>query len=115
MNTMNCEEARELLPAYGDGELDLPHALALEKHLDGCADCTAALRSQRTLNQAVRSVTYHRAPDALRARLRAQLPLEPAGGAVRQPRPCPQHSRAGAATGRAGPCPSPPAWRWRWG
>ena len=74
MNTMNCEEARELLPAYGDGELDLPRSLALEMHLDGCADCTAALRIQRALSQGVRGVTYHRAPDALRARLRAQLP-----------------------------------------
>ncbi len=73
MNTMNCEEARELLPAYGDGELDLPRALALERHVDGCADCAAALRALRALRQALRSVPYHRAPDALRARLRASL------------------------------------------
>lgn len=82
MNTMNCEEARGLLPAYGDGELDLPHALALERHLDGCPACAAMLRQQRALSQAMRSVPYHRAPDALRARLRAQLPLEPAAPAA---------------------------------
>ncbi len=85
MNTMNCEEARELLPAYGDGELDLPHALALEKHLDGCADCDAALRTQRALSQAVRKAPYHRAPDTLRARLRAQLPAEPIAEAATPP------------------------------
>jgi anti-sigma factor RsiW len=75
MTTMNCEEAQQLLPAYGDGELDLPRALALEQHIESCAACTAALRSQRALRQAVRSVPYYRAPDTLRARLRAQLPL----------------------------------------
>ena len=82
MNTMNCEEARSLLPAYGDGELDLPHALALERHLDGCPACAAMLRQQRALSQAMRSVPYHRAPDALRARLRAQLPFETAAPAA---------------------------------
>ena len=82
MNTMNCEEARSLLPAYGDGELDLPHALALERHLDGCPACAAILRQQRALSQAIRSVPYHRAPDTLRARLRAQLPLETAAPAA---------------------------------
>lgn len=78
MSTMTCEEALALLPAYGDGQLDLPQALALERHLDGCPACAAILREQRALSQAVRSVPYHRTPDALRARLRAQLPLEAA-------------------------------------
>jgi len=75
MNTMNCEEALQLLPVYGDGELELPRALELERHVESCAACAAALRSQRALSRAVRSAPYHRAPDALRARLRAQLPL----------------------------------------
>ena len=96
MNTMNCEEARELLPAYGDGELDLPRAVALEQHIDGCAACAAALRSQRALRQAVRGVTYHRAPDALRAPLRAQLPLQattPAAPATPVPQALPRRRR----------------------
>jgi len=75
MNTMNCEEALQLLPAYVDGELDLPRVLALEQHVDDCAACAAALRTQRALRQAVRSVPYHRAPDTLRARLRTKLPI----------------------------------------
>jgi len=94
MNTMNCEEALQLLPAYGDGELDLP--LALEQHVDGCAACAAALRLQRALRQAVRSVPYHRAPDTLRARLRAQLPLAagaPAPTAAPLPRAQPHRRR----------------------
>ena len=82
MSIMNCEEARGLLPAYGDGQLDLPQALALERHLDGCPACAALLREQRALSKALRSVPYHRTPDTLRARLRAQLPLEPAAPPV---------------------------------
>jgi mycothiol system anti-sigma-R factor len=75
MNPMNCEEALQLLPAYSDGELDLSRVLALEQHIDGCADCAESMRTQRAMRQAVRSITYHRAPAALRARLGAQLPL----------------------------------------
>ena len=95
MNTMNCEEALALLPAYGDGELDLPHALELERHIAGCAACAAALRVQRGLSQAVRRTPYHRAPDALRARLRVQLPLEAqAPDAVHSPAPTPAPAAA---------------------
>jgi len=74
MNAMTCTEACELLPVYGDGELDLPRAVALEKHLESCASCKAALSAQRAFSKAVRSAPYHRAPDSLRARLRQQLP-----------------------------------------
>jgi anti-sigma factor (TIGR02949 family) len=84
MNEMNCEEARRLLPAYADGELALSQALAFEQHLEGCAECAAALRLHKGLSTAVRGLPYHRAPDTLRARLRRQLPLEdaPAPAAV---------------------------------
>jgi anti-sigma factor RsiW len=73
MNTMNCEEARRLLPAYADGELELGQALAFEQHLQGCAECAAALRGHKGLSAAVRGLPYHRAPDTLRARLHRQL------------------------------------------
>ncbi|MDB5985206.1 MAG: putative transrane anti-sigma factor [Nevskia sp.] len=72
---MNCTEVRALLAVYGDGELDLPRAVALEQHLAGCADCTALLREQNALRSAIRThAPYHRAPEALRARLHAALP-----------------------------------------
>ena len=35
---MRCEEVREALPAYADGE---PVSLALRRHLAGCAGCRA--------------------------------------------------------------------------
>lgn len=82
MSEMNHEEARQLLPAYADGELELNQALALEQHLQGCAECAAALRAHRGLSAAVRALPYHRAPDTLRARLRLQLPLAEAAPVV---------------------------------
>lgn len=74
MSTLTCNEASELLPIYGDGELDLPRAVTLEKHLETCASCKAALATQRMLSGAVRKLSYHRAPGSLRDRLSQQLP-----------------------------------------
>jgi anti-sigma factor RsiW len=83
--TMNCETALSLLPAYGDGELDLAQALELERHIESCPACAIAQRTQAALRQALRAAPYHRAPDLLRARLRAQLPLAPAAPAASAP------------------------------
>ncbi len=78
MMTMQCAQARPLLPAYG--ELDVPHALALEAHLAGCPACSEALHAERALGEALRAhAPYHRAPEALRARLRTSLPPAPQG------------------------------------
>lgn len=73
MKTLNCDDIRPLLAAYGDGELELTQALEVERHVEGCAGCADALRHHRALSRAVRGVSYHRAPEALRAKLRAQL------------------------------------------
>lgn len=40
---MSCDEARELLHAFADGELDLVHHTKLEAHFAGCPKCSAAL------------------------------------------------------------------------
>ena len=38
---MTCDDARILLHALIDGELDAGHALEVEAHIAGCAGCTA--------------------------------------------------------------------------
>ena len=86
MSTTTCEEIRELIPLYADGELEVARALALEKHVEGCAACAAALRQHRALSQAIRSAPYHRAPDSLRAKLR-EFSASPAGVPLRRRRP----------------------------
>src|SRR6185503_12395203 len=69
---MNCTRLRQVLDGWLDGELDRTTGTEIEQHLESCASCTA-LKTER---------------DALRARLRAELPYfrAPAGleGAVRR-------------------------------
>ncbi len=67
---MTCEEACPLIHGYADGELDLARSVEVERHLAGCAACTATLREIRVMRTALRSgaLTFD-APMALRARI----------------------------------------------
>jgi anti-sigma factor RsiW len=72
-----CENNERLLRAYFDGELDLVRSLEFEEHLKTCAQCSAELSEQKALRDSLRAANlYERAPDSLRARLRAALPAE---------------------------------------
>jgi anti-sigma factor RsiW len=75
---MNCDEARRLIGAYSDGELDLVRSLEVEEHLRSCDSCASARENLRALKQAARSA-YFRAPDSLKesvlAAVRASDPL----------------------------------------
>ncbi|MGH7249247.1 MAG: anti-sigma factor family protein, partial [Pseudomonadota bacterium] len=71
---MSCDEIRELLSAYIDGELDAARSLEVERHLEGCAACEAVSARLRDLGEAVRThAPYYRAPASLRSRLRASV------------------------------------------
>jgi anti-sigma factor RsiW len=71
---MNCEQARPLIAAYADGELDTVHNLELETHLPACSACTRALRELQQLKKSVRQESlYHPAPAALRRKVLAEL------------------------------------------
>ena len=70
---MDCSSARELVPLYFDGELDRAAAREFEAHLDGCADCRAALIELDTLRQGLRNdLPRYAAPPSLRDRIRAE-------------------------------------------
>ena len=86
---MNCEETKEFIHGYIDGELDVVHNLALEQHLRECAACARSCQEQQSLRKVMagRSL-YFEAPRALENRVRF---------AVRQA------SKAES-----------PRWRWRW-
>jgi anti-sigma factor RsiW len=84
---MNCTEAKALVSAHADGELDRLRAHALEKHLRGCADCAAALESMVALRQRVRAeVPRYPASSELQARVRAAIGAAEAA-APAKPRP----------------------------
>jgi mycothiol system anti-sigma-R factor len=70
---MECKEAARLLEPYLDGELDRDEVRALEAHIDGCAECQAALESLGRVRHAVRAeAPRYSAPASLRERIRRQ-------------------------------------------
>jgi anti-sigma factor RsiW len=71
---VTCDEARELLSPFADGELDLVRALEIERHLAECPACAAALEGLRALSARLADpALYHRPPAAVAARVRASL------------------------------------------
>ena len=71
---MGCEETRELIDGYADGELDLVSSLSVERHMHVCEDC---MRGHQNL-QALRSLMhgeslYFRPSSALRKQIRSSL------------------------------------------
>jgi len=70
---MECKEAARLLEPYLDGELDRDEVRALEAHVDGCAECQAALASLGRVRHAMRAeAPRYAAPTSLRERIRRE-------------------------------------------
>ena len=71
---MNCGEARPLVQAYVDGELDVAKSLEVEAHRHGCIACAREEANLRALHTALsNSALYHEAPPLLERRVRAAL------------------------------------------
>ncbi|HWW51037.1 MAG TPA: anti-sigma factor [Verrucomicrobiae bacterium] len=71
------EDNERLLNGYFDGELDLIRSVEFEEHLRTCPDCARQFHDQQAIRQRLREANlYERAPQSLRARIRAQLPRE---------------------------------------
>ncbi|HEX6629670.1 MAG TPA: anti-sigma factor [Gemmatimonadaceae bacterium] len=70
----SCAETRELLSAYVDGELAPERGAEVAEHLASCAECAreyeATLETVRTVKE---GLVRYRAPDVLRARVRAAI------------------------------------------
>jgi mycothiol system anti-sigma-R factor len=72
-----CNDNQRLLHAYLDGELDLVRTVEFEDHLKSCAECSRDFAAQQAMRRSLRSANlYERAPESLRAKIRAQLPAE---------------------------------------
>jgi anti-sigma factor RsiW len=84
---MICAEARPLLHALLDDELDAGRAQAVEAHVAGCASCAAELAQCRELRSAMRRPSLRMAaPEALRSRIEAAIPTSVARPAVSRTR-----------------------------
>jgi len=72
---MTCDEAKILLHALIDGELDAGHAREVETHIATCPACATELAAVRELKQAMAGAQLrYTAPLALRQRIEAALP-----------------------------------------
>lgn len=72
---MTCEDARLLLHALIDGELDAGHAREVEAHVESCARCAAELAAFRGLRDAMPGPSLrHAAPPSLRHSIERALP-----------------------------------------
>jgi len=70
---MKCEETRELLDAFHDGELQPATLAAVETHLRSCPSCSAALAAHEALREKVRSLGRTPAPEMLAVKIRKSL------------------------------------------
>jgi anti-sigma factor RsiW len=78
---MNCEEARRLLEAYVDRELERSTVDEIEAHLTNCEHCQRELAALEELHTRIAAAPRYRAPPALRRQLEtlADLPAQTAG------------------------------------
>jgi len=76
---VTCEEVRELLSLYIDGNLDPSTREALEKHIESCAECEAELAGLRQTVEILRSLEEVEVPETFRSSLMEKVrEVEPA-------------------------------------
>jgi anti-sigma factor RsiW len=75
---MNCDEARQLLDAYVDGELDSTRKIPVETHLGGCPYCQKAAAQIANFSSLLRTeMEVYKAPLQLRSKIRTSLRKQP--------------------------------------
>ena len=73
MNTIDCEQVRELLDAYALGAADAREAAAIEGHVADCVRCWSSLNeAQRVAASLALSTVIEKAPPSLRSRVVAE-------------------------------------------
>ena len=84
---MQCNDARLLLHAYLDNELDAGDSVQLARHLADCPACARELERQTRLKALLQqAIPQHALPDAVRARVLSALSLSaPARAAPMSP------------------------------
>jgi len=93
---MTCDEIRDLLDAFYDGELDAPRSAVIERHLEECPGCAALSNARSALSEViVKSATRYSAPAALRKKIESQVLRPPL---IHQPRMMPWRGIAIAAS-----------------
>jgi len=81
---MNCEEARNLISAYFDGELSSDSRSSVSKHLGSCPTCTEELASFESLSKQAANLEHPMPPDQIWQNVEAQLNVENTMSTVRE-------------------------------
>jgi anti-sigma factor (TIGR02949 family) len=92
---VTCDEIRNLLDAWYDGELDAPRSASLERHLEECPGCAALSGARSALSEVLVKAPRFSAPAALRKKIEAQIARPQV---TRQPRAMPWRGLAIAAS-----------------
>lgn len=72
---MTCDEAKILLHALLDNELDAGHAREIEAHIASCPACSAEFAAQHEMKRVLADTQLrYSAPATLRARIEASMP-----------------------------------------
>ena len=81
---MNCEEIKNLMDAYLDGELDPVSSQKVEQHLRDCPKCEQAYEVETAMAHAIsQAAPYYKAPPELRERIQSSLRNEIGAKATR--------------------------------
>ncbi len=72
----DCHWVLHSLDVFCDGELDPGHAVDVESHLSDCSSCREALENERARRHSLKRVVRRAAPEALRAKVAAQIMIE---------------------------------------
>jgi anti-sigma factor RsiW len=76
---MMCDDARLLLHAYLDDELDAAQSVAISRHMQICPACAASYADYAQLSEGIAQASlYRRAPAALRSQWPLARPVAPA-------------------------------------
>jgi anti-sigma factor (TIGR02949 family) len=71
---VNCEEIKDLMDAYSDGELDPVTSQKVEEHLRSCSSCEKAYEVEVAMAHAIRQTApYYKGPVELRERIQLSL------------------------------------------
>lgn len=92
---MDCSRIRRELSALADGELPQERLAAVEKHLEGCDDCSRASKDWSSLRQHFQALPREEAPRGLSERTLARI--QAAGKSLQSTTPFLRFAAAAAA------------------
>ncbi|HEV2171863.1 MAG TPA: anti-sigma factor [Candidatus Binatus sp.] len=76
---MTCDDARVLMHALLDDELELATALEVQRHIEGCPDCTRKFDSLTAMRSRLKDEAFRsEAPPALKEKIRRAVASSPA-------------------------------------